>query len=45
MKNKEVKVYVEEIAASDIDLMLISQNDQIKVEEQSAATNTAPTGK
>ena len=45
VKNKEIKVQVEEIAASDLDLMLISQNDQIKVEEVPVPTNVIPNGK
>ena len=40
VKKKEVKQQLEEVIASDIDLMMISQNDQIKVDEQSGATPT-----
>jgi hypothetical protein len=35
-----VKQQLEEVIVSDIDLMMISQNDQIKVDEQPGATPT-----
>lgn len=33
LKNKEIKVEIEQIVSSDIDLLAVSLNDQIKVEE------------